>query len=201
MIITCSSCNSRYRYDESKLAGAASKRIKCPKCKGVIEVLNPILTSSNPSDLDDTFDSLTKRPAETSGASSSKGPSTVQVHRDAMLAEVASFAASMPQLKMPDNKRFSLAVLSGNNSGEIFHITKPLAVIGRSDADMVIRDVEASRQHARVEIMGDRVVLRDLNSTNGTFVDEKKVGVAHLDNQSEFRIGTTVFMLIITDID
>ena len=40
MIIECTTCGSKYKYDESKLAGADSKKLKCPKCKGVIEVVN-----------------------------------------------------------------------------------------------------------------------------------------------------------------
>ena len=67
--------------------------------------------------------------------------------------------------------------------------------------DVVIQDVESSRQHAQIEIVGDRILLRDLNSTNGTFVNDSKITVEDLDNHSEFRIGTTVFMLIITDMD
>jgi pSer/pThr/pTyr-binding forkhead associated (FHA) protein len=49
--------------------------------------------------------------------------------------------------------------------------------------------------------MGDRVILRDLNSTNGTFVNEQRITTMNLENQQEFRIGTTVFMLIITDLE
>jgi pSer/pThr/pTyr-binding forkhead associated (FHA) protein len=44
-------------------------------------------------------------------------------------------------------------------------------------------------------------VLHDLNSTNGTFVDEQKITSVTLENHSEFRIGSTTFMLIITDVE
>ena len=49
--------------------------------------------------------------------------------------------------------------------------------------------------------MGDRVILRDLNSTNGTYVNEQKISTTTLENHSEFRIGTTIFMLIITEVE
>jgi pSer/pThr/pTyr-binding forkhead associated (FHA) protein len=100
---------------------------------------------------------------------------------------------------MPEGKKISIAVIQGNQVGEVFKITKPRVIIGRSGADFILNDLEASRQHAAIEIMGDRILLRDLGSTNGTFVDEKPITTAYLDNQSEFRIGTTVFMLIITE--
>jgi predicted Zn finger-like uncharacterized protein len=40
MIIECTTCGAKYKYDEGKLAGAESKKLKCPKCKGIIEVVN-----------------------------------------------------------------------------------------------------------------------------------------------------------------
>jgi pSer/pThr/pTyr-binding forkhead associated (FHA) protein len=61
--------------------------------------------------------------------------------------------------------------------------------------------LEASRTHAEIDVIGDRVVLHDLNSTNGTFVDEQKITSVTLENHSEFRIGSTTFMLIITDVE
>src|SRR4026208_1452848 len=42
MIISCTSCGSKYKYDEAKLEGVLSKKVKCPKCKTVIEVFNPM---------------------------------------------------------------------------------------------------------------------------------------------------------------
>ena len=74
-------------------------------------------------------------------------------------------------------------------------------VIGRGEADILIQDLEASRTHAEIDVIGDRVVLHDLSSTNGTFVDEQKITSVSLENHNEFRIGSTVFMLIITDVE
>src|SRR3989304_10073904 len=103
--------------------------------------------------------------------------------------------------KLPEGRRVSLAVIQGANSGEIFQISKPQMIIGRTEGDISVPDIEASRQHAQIEVFGERVVLRDLNSTNGTYVDEEKIGATNLENHSEFRIGSTIFMLIITDQD
>jgi S-DNA-T family DNA segregation ATPase FtsK/SpoIIIE len=63
----------------------------------------------------------------------------------------------------------------------------------------VLDDPECSRQHASLEILGSRVVVNDLNSTNGTFVGGERVQNAELENHSEFRIGEHVMMLIVTD--
>jgi pSer/pThr/pTyr-binding forkhead associated (FHA) protein len=42
-------------------------------------------------------------------------------------------------------------------------------------------------------------VLRDLGSTNGTFVGEERINEKEMENHAEFRIGRTRFMLILAD--
>lgn len=100
---------------------------------------------------------------------------------------------------MPVGKRLSLAVLQGADAGQIFPIEKPLMTIGRSEADVVLNDSEVSRRHAQLEIAGNAVVLRDLHSTNGTYVNEQRITVTPLEHQIEFRVGTSTLMLIVTD--
>ena len=102
-------------------------------------------------------------------------------------------------LGLPDDKKYSLAVLQGKASGQIFEINKVRTIIGRADCDVVLDDPEASRQHASLEILGSRVVVSDLKSTNGTFVDGRQIDQTELDNHNEFRIGEHVMMLIVTD--
>lgn len=57
------------------------------------------------------------------------------------------------------------------------HVVTPLGVkIGRTEpSDIVIADSEISRSHCFVTLRGDDLVVADLNSTNGTFVDGVKV--------------------------
>lgn len=222
MIISCTSCNTKYKYDDAKLEGVISKKVRCPKCKTIIEVLNPItqLRSKSPQQFDlNPLEETHSSPADRAGAKPApttkpkpalvtqpmadedqSGPRTAQVNREAALAD-AAIPESDDYLRMPDNRRYSLAVIQGVNAGEIFPMQKTKMLIGRSDSDIIVKDLEASRQHARIDVMGERVILRDLNSTNGTFVNEQRVTTVHLENQQEFRIGTTVFMLIITDLD
>ncbi len=102
-------------------------------------------------------------------------------------------------LSLPLSRRFSLAVLQGKDSGRIFPIDRPLVVLGRSDADIVLNDPEISRQHAAIEVHGAKVVLKDLGSTNGTFINDVKIAQTEIDNRAEFRVGGTVLMLIMTD--
>lgn len=99
-------------------------------------------------------------------------------------------------LKLPADQRLSLACISGPDSGRIFEIDRPRVVIGRANADIVVADIQCSRQHAAIEVMDEHVFLVDLNSTNGTYVNDQRVTRSELDNRMEFEIGSTTLMLI-----
>ena len=71
-------------------------------------------------------------------------------------------------------------------------------VIGRTDADVNVDDPEVSRRHAALEIFGEKVTLVDMGSTNGTLVGDEPITEAELENQSEFSIGGSTLMLILT---
>jgi DNA-binding winged helix-turn-helix (wHTH) protein len=63
-------------------------------------------------------------------------------------------------------------------------------VIGRDpDVAVFIDDVTVSRHHARLTIAGERAMLEDLGSKNGTFVQGRQIQAADLENGSEFHVG------------
>jgi TolB protein len=88
-----------------------------------------------------------------------------------------------------------LTILRGPQAGQQFQIDRPAMRIGRgSGSDVVIGDSQASRQHAEITRSGDDVFIRDLDSTNGTFVNGQQVtGMRQLYPGDEIRIGQTVF--------
>jgi len=169
MIVSCGGCGKRYRFDEAKLSGKPSATLRCPSCQAPITI-----------------------------QASEVGERTTRLDADADL-----LARSSPvrggDLALPLRRRLSLAVLEGKDSGRIFPIERPRMVLGRGEADIVLDDTEVSRQHACIEVRGARVVLKDLGSTNGTFVNEVKTTQSEIDNRSEFRVGSTRLMLIITE--
>ena len=72
---------------------------------------------------------------------------------------------------------------------------RPLT-IGRSpDNGLVVRDGRASRHHARIDIRRGSLVLTDLGSTNGSFVNDRRVESVALGEGDRLRIGTTTLII------
>jgi hypothetical protein len=71
-------------------------------------------------------------------------------------------------------------------------LVKARTVIGRgSDADITISDAGTSRKHVEILWDGERAMVRDMNSTNGTTLDGRKIVEAALPPDSTVRIGRT----------
>jgi S-DNA-T family DNA segregation ATPase FtsK/SpoIIIE len=67
---------------------------------------------------------------------------------------------------------------------------KPINRIGRSiDADIVINDPAISRIHAEITI-GTEVILRDLNSTNGVWLNNERISQIELTGATKFNLGS-----------
>jgi predicted Zn finger-like uncharacterized protein len=209
MIIVCPSCQARYKFDESKLGNRPRARTKCAKCGGSIDIENPLLAAMTlppgtmappppepPAEpAHDTAPSATPTPAPATGQSPAfkREPGTGTITgRDLHKAGL---------IELPKDKRFSLAVIQGAATGQIYQITKTRTTMGRSGADINLDDPEASRQHAMLEVIGDHAIVRDLGSTNGTFVDLERIEQQVLNNHMEFRIGSHVLMFIVTDVE
>ncbi len=65
-----------------------------------------------------------------------------------------------------------LIVRTGPNPGMVFDLTKEVTMLGRDVTnDIVVGDAEISRQHSRITRTPGGMVLEDLGSTNGTFVN------------------------------
>jgi S-DNA-T family DNA segregation ATPase FtsK/SpoIIIE len=103
-------------------------------------------------------------------------------------------AGRIPGLALPDGKTIAISVTAGPSKGLELRLVKPLVSIGRagSGADLEIDDPGVSRMHCAVEVTSDAIRLRDLESTNGTYVNEQRVLSAELEHLSEFRVGSSV---------
>jgi len=179
MIVTCTECGRRYNFDAKRLGDRASATVRCSNCKASMTV-------------------SAQDPPEAVPAQETPGDRTTRLDVDASLLPAH---ASVPEggLQLLPGRRLSLAVLQGKDTGRIFKVERASVVIGRGESEISLDDPEVSRQHARLEVHGASVFVRDLGSTNGVFVDEVKVAEAELVNHSEFRVGGTHLMLIVTE--
>jgi hypothetical protein len=81
----------------------------------------------------------------------------------------------------------------GHTPGSRYDISAG-ATLGRGDVEIVLEDAFASSRHARVDRQGNAVVLEDLGSTNGTFLNEELLrGPQPLHPGDRIRIGDSVF--------
>ncbi len=208
MIIVCPSCQARYKFDETRLGDRPRARTKCAKCGGAIEIENPLVGAVTLP----PGTAAPKAPAASSAAAPRAAAPSARAQTDTEKRSTLSGGQAGSTItghdlhragliELPKDKRFSLAVIQGAATGQIFQITKTRTTIGRAGADINLDDPEASRQHAMVEIVGEHAILRDLGSTNGTFIDIERIEQEVLNNHMEFRIGSHVLMFIVTDVE
>jgi signal transduction histidine kinase len=86
-----------------------------------------------------------------------------------------------------------LDVIAGSNKGASFRVEEPSFIIGRGRTNRVIlTDRKVSAKHAQIECRDADYVIRDLGSTNGTFVNGQAVTETTLDEDDELRLGHTI---------
>ncbi|MBN2381764.1 zinc-ribbon domain-containing protein [bacterium] len=93
----------------------------------------------------------------------------------------------------------TLRVIKGTDKGKEYTITKKRTIIGRADADIIIDDFKTSRNHAEIEILGNKFLIKDLESTNGTFLNDNMTPADFLSHDDTITIGDTVYQVIIEE--
>jgi hypothetical protein len=90
-----------------------------------------------------------------------------------------------------------LVITSGAKEGlELPLSNQPLTIGRSSESGLVIRDDYTSTHHARLMLLNDSWVIQDLDSTNGTFLDGRRVVVpTQVPLNTPVKIGTTSFEL------
>jgi two-component system cell cycle response regulator len=91
-------------------------------------------------------------------------------------------------------RRAYLIVLAGSNAGSMHEVRERMLLGRAQDADLRFTDEGISRNHAMVTLEGDEVVIHDLGSRNGTYVNEKRVERTTLCDGDKIRIGSTTIL-------
>jgi len=81
--------------------------------------------------------------------------------------------------------------------GARFHLKGTPVIVGREDScEITVNDDSVSRRHARIEPMADSYGVVDLQSTNGTYVNDARVTLQKLKDGDYVRIGKGIFRFL-----
>ena len=88
-----------------------------------------------------------------------------------------------------------LIQISGRETGQMYHLTGRTIRIGREpNCQVMLDDPHISRQHAEILCRGEQdITIRDMGSTNGVFVNGKKVTEQQLRDGDKILIGTRLY--------
>jgi two-component system, NtrC family, response regulator HydG len=93
---------------------------------------------------------------------------------------------------------FDVVVAKGADAGKSARIDSAAGKILLGTApvcELRLGDPTVSRRHAAVEMSDRGLLVTDLGSTNGTFVNEARVAVAYLGERDRLRLGSTVLQV------
>ncbi|MGH9793134.1 MAG: FHA domain-containing protein [Candidatus Acidiferrales bacterium] len=207
MQAACQHCGAKYTLDDKKVAQHAKVQFKCTKCgkstvvdTRVAAVPQPAapLPSAALASPGASHDPYEEAPIPRTEATQAVSPLPSFARAGAGASLAGTIVSQYAGLVLPPDKSITISVIAGPSKGMVHTMKQPRAVIGRSDADVEVRDPEVSRHHCSIEVKGDVVRLRDLDSTNGIYLDDERVRNAELQHLSEFRIGATTILVQIT---
>jgi diguanylate cyclase (GGDEF)-like protein len=97
----------------------------------------------------------------------------------------------------PEAKEACVVVIYGHDLGKKFNLDTPSLIIGRSSkCDIHIDQESVSRNHAKIVNSGRRLLIRDLGSTNGTYVNDQPVEEWILRDGDLIKIGRTILKFL-----
>ena len=90
-----------------------------------------------------------------------------------------------------------LAAISGKLKGSIFTLTDEPLIIGRETAaNVCVADASVSRRHSKIEKKDEQFTITDLESLNGTFINDVPIRSRVLEHGDRVRIGESQFLFL-----
>ncbi len=174
MEICCPSCQVKMEAVTDP-RGGGRRHFFCPRCEGEYVV-----------------------PSRRSAGEPSAAPSAVPSASPPTVPGFPLGGLPGAEWQVPDELRFSLKVLEGTEAGKVFEITRSRVTVGREEGEILLGDPLVSRKHAAFEIYGSHhIVVKDLASTNGTYLNGRLIAYSKLNNGDQIRLGSTLLEAVI----
>ena len=188
MKLACSNCQTNYQIADEKIPTKGA-RANCQNCGQLI-----LIPGSG-----------------SEGRSSSFLPGATDVDFGQTMAydfsevdqsrtEISAFFEKISE-REPFMEEGLVLSLRDIQTGEEYPLPGAEVTIGRRGANINVDDPEVSRSHCLIKVFGDRIVILDLESTNGTYVQGRKVMTASLGVSEQFTIGNTKIELVKKQVD
>lgn len=97
-------------------------------------------------------------------------------------------------------RKCQLVVADGPNRGKKIMLNKNVMTVGKRETnDLILADKTVSRTHMEIKYEQDSFLLRDLDSTNGTFINGTRVKEAYLAPGDRIKVGNTILEFVAYD--
>jgi pSer/pThr/pTyr-binding forkhead associated (FHA) protein len=134
----------------------------------------------------------------TAGVDTDGAPDTsVDTERRAEKRPLPGHAATVSEREGSPGQpaRIAISPISGKSDPGQYSVTAAdglICTLGREDpVDYVIPDEKVSARHCSIEVAGNAVMLRDLDSTNGTLLNGQEISLAKIRDGDEVQLGDT----------
>jgi len=162
---------------------------------GAATVIEQLLSCGYPAD-HSPVEALIYRDISTAPAYDSESLSKEELMM--MLYNIEDFESpDIPHVVIRDNKKPAVHIvfIEGPYKGKTMSAQVP-CVIGRKQADIHIKDRYISRRHAHIIEIQGKFFIEDLESTNGTYVNNEKIKVHELHAGDMITIGETTMKIV-----
>ncbi len=141
-------------------------------------------------DLGGPTNKYTAQQIEAQRLSGSPAEATPKIEAPVRTADSTAKLHAIPDLG--GQKKGRLLRITAEDKTEDVALTTPTFAIGRHPRnDLVLKDPRISSFHCRVEIEGDKHVILDLKSRNGTLLNSARVDRAVLKHNDQIQLGST----------
>ncbi len=173
MVVTCPSCSGRFVVRNPPGQTAFGK---CSAC-GHVFVVTHRAGADGHRDGEDLPDLALLEPPDSSSTDGGE------------FTAMGTVAGAAPEIV--SHRERAQAILLKLPSNEVIELTKFQTTLGRRNSDVTLADLDVSRQHAVIEQYDDKFLVKDLESSNGTYVNGVRTLVSFLVDGDVIRLGST----------